>query len=363
MPSIGCPAVNVLPVARGSQGASPPLVDIGTARNWSTVEWHRLENGISGAQIRVEGRAQCCDWASKIKPWRDEIAVFYDTVRVWSGPVTEVHWVGDELRIDCKDRYEWMRRRKIHNDHDYGAAVDLSTIFGDIVTDALSVDTSPNYTLAGSLCGTTVGSAEGRKFLGSQSTYAIDALNELSRTGVDWTMIDRTLTYGGPKPTANTLPLLRPVHFEDEPEAVLDGDLFGTRFTVVGNGVGEAADKVSATNTPDATLEATYGVHERIEPEPLIRDNASALSNANARYRLYGQFGIPFYLSGGKLRPSAPIDVSDLIPGSVFRVQVEDPCKPVPRFVRLSSVTGSVGPEHQYISVNFEPIGTENTDV
>lgn len=358
MPSIGCPNVNILPVARG--GGSSVLRDIGTARNWSSVEWHRLENDASGAQIRIEGRAQCCDWASKIKPWRDEIAVFYDAERVWSGAVTEVHWVGDELRIDCKDRSEWMRRRKIHNDHSYGADVDLSTIFVDLVNDALSVDTSPNYTISATPCGTTVGAPDGREYKASQNQYANDALNELARTGLDWTVIDRTMYVSGPQPTLNGLPLLRPIHFEDEPEAVLDGNAFGTRFNVKGSGVGEGADAIVGTNAVDSALEAIYGVHEVVENESQIRDLQSANANANARYKLYGQFGIPFYLTGGKLLPTAPISVSQLVPGAVFRVQAEDPCKPVPRFIRLSSVTGSVGPEHQYISVAFEPIGLES---
>lgn len=355
MPALGCPTVNILVAPRG--GASEIPVTVGTARTWSSVEFHRLSDDSSGAQIRIEGRAQCCDWASKVRPWEHELVVYWGDERAWSGPVTEVDWVEDELRIGCKDRMEWMRHRKIHNNHEYGAGIDLSTIFRDLVVDGLSIDTSPNITLAVQLCGVTVGAAEGRKYLAGQTKYVNDAINELARTGVDWTCVDFTCYVGGPGAFSPTI--LRPSHFENEPEATIDGNEFGTRFYVVGAGRGEDADTIVGTNIVDPALEAQYGIHERISSEAEIRDQLSANAAAQTRFDLFGRTGPPFYLPGGKLIASAPVSINDLIPGRIFRVQAEDPCKPIPGFMRLASVTGSVGPEHQYIEVEFEPLGTE----
>lgn len=353
--TLGCGEVNVVVQPRGGSNASAR--GVGSARDWTSLEWHRLPNDQSGAQLRVEGRAQCCDWASRIRAWEHELVVFYDGYRAWSGPVTSVHWVGDELRIDCKDRMEWMRRRKIHRNHSYNQGEDLATIFDDLVEDALSVDTSPNLRRAKTLSGTVVDAPEGRKYLAGQNTYANDALNELARTGVEWTCIDKTVYIRGPLPITNDTPTLRPVHFEDEPEALSDGDAFGTRFYVVGAGVGEDVDAIVGTNEVDTTLEATYGVHEHISNEPFIRDPASATASAKSAFALYGKHGIPFYLLGGILNPGAPITLADLVPGRVLHIQAEDPCKPVPQFVRLLNVEGNIGPEHQYIKIVTEPIG------
>lgn len=351
---LGCPVVNIMVQPRG--GSTEVPAQVGTARNWSSVEWHRLEDDQSGAQIRIEGRAECCDWASNVRAWEHEIAVFHDNVRVWSGPVTEVNWVGDELRIDCKDRMEWMRRRKIHYDHDYGAGVDLSTIVEDLVVDGLSVDTSPNITVSAVPCGVTVDAAEGRKYLAATNRYVNDALNELARTGVDWTMLDFTLYVGGAQAQSRSDVILRPVHFEDEPEGLIDGDAFGTRFIVSGAGRGEAGDTIVGTNAIDAALEDTYGVHEVLLNEDEIRDVGSATASAESHFAQRGRDGPPFYLLGGTLLPGAPIHVNDLIPGRIFRVESEDPCKPVPQHVKLLSVTGSTGPEHSWLRISLGPI-------
>ncbi len=107
----------------------------------------------------------------------------------------------------------------------------------------------------------------------------------------------------------------------------------------------------------DAALEAEYGVHEVMVDEPLIRDQATANASAQSRFDLYGADGIPFFLLGGKLNATAPVDINELIPGKIFRVQTEDECKPVPQFVRLTAVEGNAGPDHQYVSVTFEPLG------
>lgn len=354
MATIGCADVQILAQPRGGRSGSR-VIGVGSARNWSTVEWHYLSSSISGAQFRIEGRAQCCDWAAKVKPWRDEMCVFYDGGRVWSGPVTEVNWVGDELRIDCKDRMEWMRRRRLHNLLSYSPTVDLVSIFKDVVEDALSVDTSPNLTVVPSLSGSLVNDPDGRVLDPGSNTYANDIINETGRGELYWTCIDRKVYVSGP-PTDVHPRLLRAIHFEGfEPDGILDGGAFGTRWNVVGSGRGADVDTTVGTNpVVDAALEAEFGVHERIIAEPRLTDVASCTAEATSLYEQYGQDGIPFYLTGGTLSPSAPVGVSELRPGKLFRVEATDRCKPVPQFVRLTGVTGAVGPEHQYISVTFD---------
>jgi hypothetical protein len=210
--------------------------------------------------------------------------------------------------------------------------------------------------LVASPCGTTVGDPEGRKYLAGQNIYANDIINEAGRTGVSWTVLDHDVYASGPRTTVGAA-MLRPSHFETEPEGLLDGNQFGTRFTVSGTGRGDGVDLVVGGHATDAAVEAIYGVHERLISEPLIRDSPSAAANARHLWQQFGRDGIPFYLLSGRLNPNAPVDINDLIPGNIFRVETEDPCKPVPQLVRLASLEASAGPEHQWVSASFDLIG------
>lgn len=355
--TLGCGTVNVVVQPRGGgRRVVFPRSAAASTRNWSTIEWHRLENDASGAQLRVEGRAQCCDWASRVRAWEHELAVYYDTGRVWSGPVTEVNWTGDELRIDCKDLGQWFRRRKLHNDHDFVTGTDLASIMAALVDDGMSVDRSPKLTVSTTACGTLVTAAEGRSYKAAQTRYINDLVNELAGVDLVWTVLDRTLYIRGPQSPSRTDSILRSEHFEDTTDGTLDGDLFGTRFVVSGAGTGPAGDTITQTNAIDTALEDTYGVHEVLVSAPQVRAAFEALAIAESRFSLLGRRGVPFYLTGGTLRSNAPIGVNDLVPGRIFRVEDEDLCRPTPQHVRLTGVHGSVGPDHQSMNVDLSPI-------
>lgn len=349
-----CGTTQVLVQDRG--GSNRRVVGGGSAKSWTSVDWNRLLEEVSGCQVRVEGKAHCADWAQSVVPWRDEIAVYRDGDQAWCGPVTEMTWVDNELRINCKDLSQWFGVRNIHFDHSYDAGTDLGRIFHDLVADGLSVDTSPNIFHDLTSTGVVLNDVGGRVYKASQHQYVLDALRELARTGIDWTMLNRRLIVGGVEIPQTTIPQLTVNHFADNPEVVRSGLDFGTRFHVSGSGRGEAGDTIHAHNDYSAALEATYGVVERNASESQIRDYTSARQNSLSRFDLFGRYGPPQYVTGAELNGSAPVDISDLVPGHVFRLAV-GPTPDVTGLFRLSSVSASVGPEHDWVKVNFEPLG------
>lgn len=356
---LGCLTYRIAIQPRGGGLLRAPTTS-NNARTWSSIEWNRLLNNTSGAQLRIEGRAHCAEWAALTEPWRDELVVFAGRKRVWTGPVFDLAYTDDNtLLIEAKDVSQWFENRGIHYDHTYGAGVDLASIFNDLADDALSVDRTPNIAVQASLTGVRTDAEQSRAYLAAQNLKAFSSMDELTQSGCDWTAINRTIICGGVELAQTEIPTLWTRHFQDNPDVDKVGADFGTRFTFSGGGRGAAGDEVVGRSVVDAdtlALEATFGVIERFDNDSNVADEATASQRAQAQYELYGRQGIPVYVNGGKLDEKAPIAVEDLVPGYLIRIAT-GPYPDVNQTYRLTSLNASVGPDHNYITIATEPVG------
>ena len=258
---------------------------------------------------------------------------------------------GDDVSIEARDLMRWLWKRRLRRDHDY-TDTDLAAIFEAYAIDALALDNSMGLVVSSSPCG-IVGS---RRVLALQHMICGDQLEELAQTGVDWTVIDRTVLVGGAvTPSTLTLPpLLTDESFVNPPRVTYDGEQQATDWLIRGAGVGDGPDAVYGEA---GGVTSEYGLVDRVESNEEILDSGSAQRAAASRLALTGtEFAV---VSEGVLTPNAPITISQLVPGQVVTIRLQSSCIPILRDYRLSSVGVSAsGEQPEQVTIGLQPVGS-----
>ena len=345
---LGCSSYDVFLMERGGSRMVKQL-------KFTSLDWNRAVDDISVAHVQLDGiQGQtgtfCCDDSELIVPWAHEIGIYRNGERVWAGPVVSKTATKTGIAVNCRDLMVWMKRRRLRRTHNF-VQIDLATVFNAYVTDALLPDNSMGLVVVASPCGVK----GDRRVLKEQYKQAWPELDELSRTGVDWTVLDREVIVGGAEIDLPPLATLTDASFVEFDEFDVSGSDLVTDAFVIGDGVGEAGATIIGTYSGgDRDL---YGTHELIYSESSIRDQRSAKRNAKTRWDLNHEPAKLF--TGGSLSQEAEVAVSSLIPGRPVKLIITDNiCDGVFGIHRLSGVSGSVGPEHDRISIKVQPIGT-----
>ena len=311
----------------------------------SSAEWHRVLDDTSTGQAVIGGvggalSRECCKTLDVIEPWVHELGLFRSGQRAWCGPIVEpvMDRNSDSATIAARDVSVWLDRRVLHVDHNYKTpGPDLSVIFTDYFNDAMLLENSAGLTITATPCGVT----------GSRATLATDCVSagsqirELSRTGIDWTTIDREILVGGSVVGAAPLTILYDDHFSQPPQVALDGLAQATKWYVVGAGKGRNM-ALGTAQAPDALIQK-YGLLEQAVKEPLILDQGSADAAAGSRLSLTAK--PPGVIQSGILSPLAPITLAQLVPGMIIRVLLVSTCYAVDGVYRLKSVDATVSPD------------------
>lgn len=321
--------------------------------DYSRLAWGRALDDMSSAEttVRPFGRDStgvAVDAMSVAAEWEHELYVFRSGELVWLGPLTPppIYTLG-ENQVSARDVFAWMEKRRLPVDHTYEDA-DLGDVFGALVADVLGVENSMGVLTSGGSSG-----VEGdRAYTEAENMRAADALRELGRTGVDWTVVGRTLRWGGPEFTGVHLGTLVDEHFLSPVASPLPG---ASRVVVIGSSLTGDAPVGVATD-----LTSAMGLVEVVVSEPALTTEAACGQAAQTRLDLLSSGAATFTAT---LDASAPVDFSVLVPGARANVQLLDIAKPIVAEMRLLSVAVSheVGDqgETEQVVVTFTPLGTE----
>lgn len=347
--SLGCGEYVAVVQNRGGASAVGEL-------QWSGLNFGRVLDEISSATISVgaDGLANesCCAVLSRIKAWKHELAIYRDGDLSWVGPIGDPSFETAMVTVPARDLAQWFERRSLPTDRTY-VDEDLGTIFGQYVTDALSRDTSPNITALVALSGVT----GDRTVAASAKRRAADELRELSRSGVDFTMVGRRLYAGGIEIGA---PRLAPITTDvaDNPSITPRGLAAASEVSVVGARQDGSDEPLVATVGGVST---EIGLVEQVYSESSIRDTRSLRQAAQTRYDLL--VDVPDFVECNLL-PEYDGDFEDLIPGALVDVGLVAACREavgVYRLVRVavSAAVGKEGGITEVVRVTLEPPGTE----
>lgn len=344
---LGCGTYRAFLQARGGGSLVGEL-------QWQQLRFGRRLDEVSGAlvSVGVAGLAdqECCWALSQAQAWKHELAIYRDSELAWVGVIGRPRFGTDYVSLPARDLFQWFERRLLEHDRSFTNA-DLAAVARQYIEDALERDTSPNITAVVTPCGVR----GNRLVLASARRRAADELRELFRSGLDFTMVGRTMVVGGSEvPTAPLPPLTN--DGLDEPYLEPDGMQTGTEVHVVG---GRRADSDEPYAGVAGGVSTELGLVQVVFSEPSIEDNASCQAAAQSRYDMVGT--TPEYL-GGNLTPTAPVTFPDLVPGARWPARVQLACRTAIGDWRLLGVDVSAALQgdtlSEQVAVTLVPLGT-----
>lgn len=303
---LGCHDWVVTVAARG--GGS--LVEI----PWTQLSWGRRLQDISQATVSFP-RSVCTalPWLGSLDSWKYEVGVWRDSekgyIEEWVGPLVGRSGDRDSMTLRARDWFTLFEHRQIHGDYSLND-IDLATIFAAFGLDAVSVDNSANIGLAIRSTG-VVGS---RVVLASEHRRSADMLRDLGRSGVDWTMIGRTLLAGGVELPLPACRLLIDEHVE-KVDFNESGESTATSVTVIG----KTESNVATVGTA-SVVDLDRGVLETVVTASDVADQQSANVYASSVLDLLGSTPEEWTII---LSEHAQSGFGRLIPGARYPVDLQ----------------------------------------
>jgi chitodextrinase len=319
--------------------------------------WNRVTDDISEAKVTMGQAnlpAECSSILQGVTRWAYELVIFRDGVRVHTGPIQDVLPEGEDLTITSRDKAAWLTVRPIWSELSYPEpGEEMATIFNDVITNAMAPDNVPG--LVGTA--TATGLRAVREYLPNPPQYAWDAVEELCRTGIDFTMIGPTMVAGSFVVPASPIAFLTEQAFTDLPSTPLLGKNVATQWLVTGD---PEQDLLASYGGSDALV----GLVVRIAQEDDIDDQSSLDQNAKTRWELTSSPLIAE--STFSLAPEAPWPVELMVPGCIVDIRFYETLFPVIGRHRLKRVefnwsASGDGPSEQ-VQITVEPVGTELID-
>lgn len=316
------------------------------------IKWSRKLNDSSTAQVKINlsgGNTECCALAGNLRTWGHQIRISRDGTLVWEGPIIHLDYGRDELVVDARDVSAWMSRRVVRSVLDYRAGVDLSEIARGLIEHAYSPD-DPNVLPYVQIEDSNITGE--RYYMPFEPKSILDELNELGRTGIDYTVIGRRIAVF-PELSTNSLTTLRQDDFMSELRVTEDGLGAATYAQVRGRG---------ATGSFGG-IHDFYGLLARSVTEDNILDADTASLRAQAIVEAGST--VPLYITTAgqsRLSCTAPVGINDLVPGVLVPLvlDVGEVCRAVATTMRLVAVDVTVSAAQESVSVNLALPGLVN---
>lgn len=329
---------------------------------FSSLSMGRRLDEVSDASVTVTGKAmalwpaaerdRCSEYLGLINPWEHELALWRDNEEAWVGPVLTPEWGVDEIVVPARDLAQWFERRLLERDRAF-TATDLATIFHRYYVDALTRDPTPNIDMTYS----ATGILGGRSVVAGSYRRAADEMRELARSGLDFTMVGRSMLVGGLEvPTPAIGPFLVEHFAAPGPRRVLDGVDAGSETVVVGK-------SSSVTGAPlvgvAGGIDPAMGLLQDVTSETSIEDQTSIDAAAETRHDLLAT--APEFVTGA-LIAEAPVDFAELVPGARSDLRLALFALDVVGIYRLQDVAVSVSVSGdtvtESVGVRFVTLGT-----
>lgn len=352
------------------------------------IQYNRQLNETSEAQITVAlgGYDEaCCECIGDINPWQHEIAIFRDGMEVWTGPIVEIQfdYGNDKATFYARDLSAWFDHRVVELlEDDYDVEdIDSKDVFEWLVNHAYCKDP---WCMTWSFSPTGVNMTRlyyaffnGERWGGKYPIIG-EELRDMTQYSVDWTVVDRHM-YGGALQT--TPPFTREIillshHWNTSPVIKVSGLNMSNRVIMAGGSGGNDGwvdeemwiePPITGPIKPSQLTgdQRTFGLLESFESKQELDDEDTTQQDNAITQAAWGKYQLsnaPYsYIEGGTLDKGAPVNFSDLIPGSIFEIRMSEACRPFQGQYRLTSVDVNIsGSTDETVSVMFAPVGVSN---
>lgn len=321
---------------------------------FTDLTWERVISATSTASVSLAGvsgeeTSACCAMLDNADAWANELHIYRNAERVWAGPITSMQLGEDEVIVRAEDVSAWLGERNLHQDHNY-EDTDLAEVFAYYVIDAMSVDNVPGIRVE---VGRSVIYGN-RKARAANRPNARAALDELARTGVAWSVIDRTMLVYGSRPIREPVAIVDE-HIEGRPTVDVSGSM-ATDIVVLGEGRSHDGPQV-AGRWGNSSFVERYGVHEKVFREDRVGDNRSATLAARRRWGRMRR--PPVLFRQADLSPSFPLEVNEITPDLPVDADLRSQCRTVRGRYRVTKVTGTFSAETDSIAIDVQPPGDD----
>lgn len=322
------------------------------------LAFSRVLDDTSEASINVKvtgdaGGEACCECLAEIRDWTHSLSVYRDGELVWGpGPIMNNVIGHDTATITARDVSQWLNRRVIRSPMTF-TQVDIVQIALDLITHGMDPDDPCD--VIGMVNATLGGVKIDKTYEGGGKVYVGDALRDLAKIGLDFTVIGATIVIApnlewGPLASLVDEDFLADIQVEER------GEETATKWYVNGETVGGEA----------GGIDPIYGLIEQIssgDNDGGVEDTVAA--NTEAASRLVSSNPTPIYVNipdGARLSPNAPVCFDQLVPGVLFDVYLRNICRPVGLRNRLTALKVTVNDSGESVGVTLAPLGTAETD-
>ena len=329
--------------------------------NITRLHWERALDEVSNAEIIIglggDENSPCCECLSEIEPWCHELHITRNGIEEWVGPITQVIYSFNQVRITAVDMIGWLDVKipaveSNFTDMDYDLT-DIAFGFSDsILNVALS---ESNACILDDVQSYPNNISGKRKYIAFGAT-SLEYLNDLAQSGLNYTTLGRSIILSGEIDQLVPLTILRDEHILGEIEVTKNGLQQGNRWYVHYDGDG-GIPAVYSTSSPDTFC---YGRVERMRTEDTLQTAADAQVvgglYAEASKIAPRMIEVP---EGSKLSPETPWTLSQMVCGARVDVQLSKLCFPVEQSFILSAMeVDETAEDGEEIKITLTPINS-----
>jgi len=346
--------------------------------NLTSLTWSRKLNDVSEASVTfgLKGfEGDCCSCIANINPWEHELSIYRDGEEVWCGPVTggEMDMATDTVRFDAKDLSTWFDRRWIEiadNDVEFEDA-DITEVYDWLISHAYYKDPWNmqwyfNTKLGIPINRTYVSFDPPADRWGGTYTMVGSELKDLANSGIDYTVIRRTMVAGDLRDSTKIAGRITDEHWVTLPKITIVGTSMATEVGVAGGAGGFYGwdDDQIWIERPFDEERYRFGLLQKFETAPTLDEEETTNLPNPITQRAYNVRQLskrPFeYIRGGDLSQDAPVTFDHLVPGRYFRIDIEQTCRPISDNYLLAGLTVNYGSDKEQVSLDLVPPGSED---
>jgi len=286
------------------------------------VDWERKRDDMSMAFVRLQGSSwECQKILATAEPNRHELVIFREGKRVWEGPVSQIEWGSDYVRIEARDVMYYAYRLIVRSPQDasgYDPKWTLVKYVKEMLTTEFArreaEDPPINVTpyIRGFL---SPSAATTSRVRAPYSNTVFEEMDDIARyAGMDYTVVGRSIILSDVHTVFHQTPPTSEADFLG-PVIISSYGLQLATFNAVTNGEGE----YGVAGGPDDY----YGLWETLytataeEGEELPDDED--VFTRQAESGLVGWNPVPFVVrlpDGSQLNPNGALSIDDLVPGA-----------------------------------------------
>lgn len=337
--------------------------DIVAAVAWDSITWGRVLDDVSQASVTISDRyggVRCCADLGGLVPWTFGLRIERNDQLVWKGPVVNVtRPTGDSggvptIQVEAQDAWGRYRRRlATHTTSQQYNNLDAGVVFSAVQSLATYQPAQLNgFVLPWPTV--IVGTGITREIVARDFEYAWDIMEDLLRSaldgyimngvqylfqpGVGWMFNDGDGTadqvFKGPTDTTSgelLYGLFTESSYRDRPGWSISGIAQANQAWEPGADTGEEGARRYWTAVDSISI-SEVGVLDVVDPNPLYRSISDGVVLSDATFQRRADSLIqqrsrpPAIIDGGALSDDAPIDMDNLRPGSIWRMDIYDSC-------------------------------------